>query len=136
MRAVLTRRSGQHDPALAVGVLVGKLITGAPAATTTGAGTVRLVVPTPAGVTEVLEPAVSPDGTFVVFAGISGSKGRQLYLQRLDQSAPQALARTDGAEQPLISPDGRWVAYQRANRFEKISVDGGAFKRLGKARYT
>jgi hypothetical protein len=52
--------------------------------------TVRLVVPTPKGVTAVGGAAVSPDGGFVVFAGRTGNKSQQLYLQRLDEAAPKA----------------------------------------------
>ena len=108
---------------LALAFLAGRW-TASPSTATTG-GTVRLTIHKPAGVTYVGSPAVAPDGSFVVFVGRSGSKGQRLYLQRLDQTAPQAIERTEGASQPLVSPDGRWIAYQRTTRLEKIAVDGG-----------
>ncbi|HEX5069702.1 MAG TPA: protein kinase [Vicinamibacterales bacterium] len=111
--------------ALIIGAIVGRSTSSSPPAVAPGAGTIRLVVPVPPGVTDVREPAASPDGRFVVFAGVSGSRSRQLYIQRLDESAPHPLDRTDGASLPLVSPDGRWIAFHRGNRFEKVSVDGG-----------
>ena len=61
----------------------------------------------------------------MVFVGELGAKGRQLYMQRLNEMAPRPIERTEGATLPVISPDGKWIAYQRANRLEKIAVDGG-----------
>ena len=92
---------------------------------TTGTRSIRLVIPRPAGVTDVGEPAVSPDGSFVVFVGAAGARSRQLYIQRLNEISPRPIERTEGASMPLVSFDGRWIAYQRANRLEKIPVDGG-----------
>jgi serine/threonine-protein kinase len=109
---------------LALGVVIGRYTLTAPAVASAG-GAIRLVIPRPPGVTAVGEPAVAPDGSFVVFTATSGSSNRQLYVQRLDQSAPRAIDRTDGASLPLISTDGRWVAFRRGSRFERISIDGG-----------
>lgn len=95
----------------------------APTAPATAGRTVRLVIPMPAGVTQVSDPAVSPDGTFVVFIGAQTGGGR-LYIQRLNESAPRALERTEGAERPVVSPDSRWIAYYRGTRLEKVSVEG------------
>ncbi len=110
--------------ALTIGVFLGRSMAPEPPAGSSG-GTVRLVIPQPRGVTEVSQPAVASDGRFVVFVGRSGSKSQQLYIQHLDQSAPRAIERTDGASQPFVSPDSRWIAYTRANHIEKIAVDGG-----------
>ena len=86
--------------ALIIGAIVGRSTSSSPPAVAPGAGTIRLVVPVPPGVTDVREPAASPDGRFVVFAGVSGSRSRQLYIQRLDESAPhhviQVLDATTG----------------------------------------
>jgi len=85
---------------------------------------ITFTIPAPTGVRGVLQPAVAPDGTFAVFAGVSGSQ-QQLYLQRFDEVNPRVIARTEGANEPVISPDGRWIAYWRHNRLEKIPVGGG-----------
>ena len=110
--------------ALALGIALGRWTMPTPATAPT-APTVRLVVPKPNGVTNVGEPAVAPDGSFVVFVGRSGTKATQLYVQRLDQTAPTAIERTEGAAEPFLSFDGRWIAFRRVNRLERIAIDGG-----------
>jgi eukaryotic-like serine/threonine-protein kinase len=109
--------------ALALGVVLGRWTAPAPATAPIG-NTVRLVVPAPKGVTAVGEPAVAPDGSFLVFVGRSGTKSQQLYIQHLDQTAPRAIDRTEGAAQPFLSFDGRWIAFRRNNRLERIAIDG------------
>jgi len=108
----------------ALGMLGGRMTAPATGAGT-GAGLVRLVVPAPRGVTSVRAPAVSPDGRFVVFVGQRGSADQQLFVQYFDESAPRAVARTDGAREPFVSPDSRWIGFRRQHHLEKIAVDGG-----------
>ena len=109
---------------LVLGIVLGRWT--APTSSAVQAGnTVRLVIQRPAGVTEVANAAVSADGSAVVFVGRSGSKSQQLYMQRLDQTAPVAIDRTEGADQPFLSTDGRWIAFRRLNRLERIAIDGG-----------
>ena len=52
------------------------------------------------------EPAVAPDGSFVVFVG-ENPTGQRLFLQRLDESSSRPIDRTEGAYRPVISPDGK-----------------------------
>jgi serine/threonine-protein kinase len=87
--------------ALALGIALGRWT--APSSTAVQAGnTVRLVIQRPAGVTEAANASVSNDGSVVVFVGRTGTKSQQLYMQRLDQTAPIVIARTEGAEQPFF----------------------------------
>jgi serine/threonine-protein kinase len=106
---------------VALGFASGRWTAPAP---TAGGSTIRLVLPYPPDVTYMSEPAVSPDGTFVVFVG-ARSKDRRLYLQRLDESAPRPIERTEGASRPVVSPDGRSIAFVRGTRLERIAIDGG-----------
>ena len=74
-------------------------------------------------------PAVlSADGRSVVYAGAARSgNGRVLYLRRLDQLTSSEIAGTQqAAGAPVISPDGKWVAYI-ANRRKvmKVPLEGG-----------
>ncbi len=108
---------------LAAGAAIGRWTVGSRASGAAQA-TIRLDVRTPPGVTDVRHPAVAPDGSFVVFVGES-AKAPQLYLQKFDEAAPRAIDLTEGARQPFVSPDGRWIGFRRANRLERIAVDGG-----------
>jgi serine/threonine-protein kinase len=68
---------------------------------------------------------ISPDGRRIVYAG-SSSAGRQLYVRTIDALEPQPLAGTNSAVSPVISPDGRWVAWTSIGRIRKTPLDGGA----------
>ena len=66
------------------------------------------------------EPAISRDGTRIVFA----SNGH-LILRRFDEGKNIPLAATEDASSPFFSPDGRWVAFLAHGKLQKIAVDGG-----------
>jgi serine/threonine-protein kinase len=69
---------------------------------------------------------LSPDGTRLVYiASVAGAPSR-LYTRRLDQAKATALNGTEGAQNPLFSPDGQWIAFFAGNKLNKISVEGGA----------
>jgi len=113
--------------AVALAFAGGRWASPAPAAASSSV--IRLVIPKPPGVTYVEQPAVSPDGSSVVFVGVglgaTSAKGGRLYLHRLNELSPRAIEGTEGAVLPVISPDNKWIAYQRSRRLEKIPVDGG-----------
>jgi serine/threonine-protein kinase len=70
----------------------------------------------------------SPDGRAVVYAGIGGPRGSQLYYQRLDELEAHALPGTDNPSAPFFSPDGRTVAFGRQGDvvLRTVGVSGGA----------
>jgi serine/threonine-protein kinase len=111
--------------AVAVALAFGAGRWASPAPVTADSNTIRLVIPRPPGVTSVSEPAVAPNGSFVVFVGASGARSQRLYIQRLNETYPRPIERTEGATLPIISVDGKWIAYQRSKRLEKIPVEGG-----------
>ncbi len=74
--------------------------------------------------------AVSPDGRLVVSRGSMGNDDL-LYLRDVDSFDTRPLSGTNGALEPVFSPDGRWLAYRTSRGLHKISLAGGAPTPLG-----
>jgi serine/threonine protein kinase/Tol biopolymer transport system component len=75
--------------------------------------------------------ALSPDGRQLAFvATIDGIT--RLYVRAQNEFDARALAGTDGASEPVFSPDGRWLAFYANNALSKMSIDGGAVETLGR----
>ena len=75
-------------------------------------------------------PAVTPDGRFIVFAS-KGQDGR-FNIWRMnaeDGGGLQQLTFTDGNFYPAVSPDGQWVSYDNQTNLKlsiwKVSIKGG-----------
>jgi serine/threonine-protein kinase len=67
--------------------------------------------------------AISPDGrTFVYTTGTP--QGPVLYVQHVDQLDAKVIPGTQGAMQPIFSPDGQWVAFQQGGKQKKVRLDG------------
>lgn len=71
-------------------------------------------------------PAISPDGTKIVFGAVEAGKTRSLWVRPLDSFVAQQLAGTEGASFPFWSPDGRYIAFFADNVLKKVEVSGGA----------
>jgi serine/threonine-protein kinase len=68
--------------------------------------------------------AISHDGTRIAYVA-----NGQLYLKSLNELEAKAIPGTNqDVSTPLFSPDGKWIAYFRAQekKLEKIPVTGGA----------
>ena len=68
--------------------------------------------------------AVSPDGREMAYVG-GTERARRLYLRRIDQFDSRPVPGTEGADAPLFSPDGQWLAFIADRKLKKISVSGG-----------
>ncbi len=78
-----------------------------------------------AGVANQAVPALSPDGTRIVF-GARGKDGKvQLWVRRLDSSISTLLPGTENAGHPFWSPDSRFVGFGQDQKVKKIDVQGG-----------
>ena len=75
-----------------------------------------------------VEPTVSPDGRYIVFASF---EGRHPHIWRINTDGTNAKQLTSGGDEdlPRFTPDGKWVVYHSIDRtrysIRKISIDGG-----------
>jgi eukaryotic-like serine/threonine-protein kinase len=79
---------------------------------------VKFSVAAPANLVAV-NPALSPDGRFMVYAT------DRLNVHRFDRGESQPLPGTEHANSPFISRDGRWIGYIVEGKMRKIAVNGG-----------
>jgi len=68
--------------------------------------------------------AIAADGTGMVYQGSDGTR-QQLYWADLAQSVGWPLQGTEGAENPFLSPDGRWLGFLRGSRLFKLPLQFG-----------
>jgi len=70
---------------------------------------------------------ISPDGNVLVYVGRpAGASSTRLFTRRLDQFGDSPVAGTEGADGPLFSPDGQWVAFFSGRRLLKVSLNSMA----------
>jgi serine/threonine-protein kinase len=70
-------------------------------------------------------PALSPDGTAIVYpAGTGGSN--ELYLRHLDDLTPALIPNTVGATGAFFSPDGQWVGFVADQSLKKVRLSDGS----------
>ena len=59
--------------------------------------------------------AVSPDGRYLVWAGVipepDVNPTPMLYLRRMDQAGFTPIPGTEGAQYPFVSPDSQWIRF-------------------------
>jgi serine/threonine-protein kinase len=68
--------------------------------------------------------AISHDGTRIALSA-SSSDGPRLYLRDMNSASSLSIAGSEGALNPVFSPDGRWLAFFAAGKLKKISLEGG-----------
>ena len=74
----------------------------------------------------VSSPALSPDGTMLVYNGRDSSSVRRLYLREMGKAGPIPIQGSENGSLPIFSPDGRRVAFALDARIVKVPVAGGA----------
>jgi serine/threonine protein kinase len=91
---------------------------------------VRATLPSPPNVTVLTlsdqagAPAVSHDGTTMVFSGLQD--GRQmLFVRPLDGSPTKPLPGTEGAKFPFWSPDGKSIGFFADQHLKRLELAGG-----------
>ena len=67
--------------------------------------------------------AITRDGGTVVYVA-NGGAGPVLYSLRTDQLDPRQIPGTNGAYQPVFSPDGEWICFETQGKVNKVRLDG------------
>jgi Tol biopolymer transport system component len=75
-------------------------------------------------------PVISPDGRTIAFTLRDSAGPSQIWLRRLDASAPQPLPETRGVRTFFWSPDSRFLAFFADDKLKKIAIDGGPAQTL------
>ena len=76
------------------------------------------------GIKLVVEAALSPDGTSLVYRSPLTGPG-QLYIKRRDELVARQLAGTEGATGPFFSADGASIGYFAGGQLRRIPSTGG-----------
>ncbi len=96
----------------------------------------RFTIPMPPG--EVVTggaPAITRDGRFVAYAARGADGVARLSVRALDRFESTAIAGSDGAQLPFISPDGRQVGFFAHGKLMVASREGGAPNAIADASY-
>ena len=73
------------------------------------------------------EVAIAPDGSRLVYVGQAApSSVSRLFVRTLDRGETSAIAGTEQAQYPFVSPDGETVAFVRDGSLLKVGVRGGS----------
>ncbi|HEX2460529.1 MAG TPA: protein kinase [Vicinamibacterales bacterium] len=79
-------------------------------------------------------PAISPDGSRLLFVGHDATGKQLLYMLALDVAGPaQPLADTDGASLPFWSPDSRSVGFFGQGKLKTVDIETGQIRTLADA---
>jgi WD40-like Beta Propeller Repeat len=68
---------------------------------------------------------LSPDGRRIAFVSRADNGPRRIYVRSLDRWDAVAIPGTEGAHNPIFSPDGQWIAFQQARQIRKVPFAGG-----------
>jgi Tol biopolymer transport system component len=67
---------------------------------------------------------LSADGYTLVYRSQAAGSS-MLYRREANQLAPKAIAGTEGAALPFLSPDGKWLAFFAGSQLKKVPIGGG-----------
>ena len=71
--------------------------------------------------------AISPDGKHVVYAAAGLDQGQtQLYLRTIDRYESRPIPDTEGATDPVFSPDSQWLGFLAGSELKKVALAGGS----------
>src|SRR5262249_47300180 len=65
------------------------------------------------------------DGTRIAYRTTTSANSSGLAVRALNELEPRVLNGITGARGPVMSPDGRWIAYFALGELKKMSITGG-----------
>ncbi len=71
-------------------------------------------------------PAISPDGTMLVFSAVGAGAGKRLWLRRLDEMTARPLQGTDEASYPFWSPDSKSIGFFSPTKLKRLDLAQGS----------
>ena len=87
---------------------------------------IRLQLSPPTGMRFVSVPAVSPDGSQMVFAAVAYAGGAaRLWLRPFAATVPTELPGTEGASYPFWSADSRFIGFFADGKLKRVAIAGG-----------
>lgn len=76
--------------------------------------------------------ALTPDGSRVIYIARNGTV---LLARALDSLDSVSLTTGTNIRNPVVSPDGRWVAFWDSGLLKRVSIDGGSSIAIGPRQY-
>lgn len=89
------------------------------------AAVMRFTVPVPEGLTTIMWPRLSPDGSMIAFLGRDSTTVVKIYVRALHSLTSYSLPGTENAGRPFWSPDSKSLAYFVGNQLKKSPAQGG-----------
>ncbi len=74
---------------------------------------------------------ISRDGTLLVYVGQGEGGRQQLMLRRIGEVSAHLIPGTENGNSPVLSPDGKWVAFFGGHEIYKVPIEGGRPQPLG-----
>jgi len=69
--------------------------------------------------------ALSPDGRILVYTAVERGVDR-IYRRNIGDFEATVVTGTEGAYDPMVSPDGQWIAFFVGAELRKVPIGGGA----------
>ena len=69
--------------------------------------------------------AFSSDGETLLYSALGGDGRTRMYLRPLDTLAATPISDTEGASNPFVSADGRWIGFVVGKTLKRVPLSGG-----------
>ncbi len=98
--------------------------------------TVRVELPTWAGIRSMGWPMISPDGRMLAFRATDTLGKNLIWVRPMNSLEAQPIPGTETSVRPFWSPDSRYLAFVINGQVKKIAATGGPVQLIGEAKGT